>query len=316
MNKIPTVSIGLPVFNGATYLPEALESLLAQRYESFELLISDNASSDETQSICESFARRDARIKYLRQAENLGAAKNYNLLVDAAKGRYFKWAAHDDLCKPEYLKACVAILEQNPDVILAYSQTEIIDGEGQHMHYFDDGLHLMSDSVVARYQQFHERFRSPGECNAVFGVMRIDELRETARIGNYPASDKVLLAELALRGKFYEVEARMFLRRDHESTSLRANPDYAERAQWFDPTKREKIVMPTWRWWREYYAAITRSPIALMQRIACYHETNKWSLFARKELVNDIKKALKTLLIRSSVGGKLLQYYRNLRGVS
>ena len=96
----PLVSIGLPVYNGDRYLAEALDSILAQSFADFELIISDNASTDGTQDICETYARRDERIVYSRLPENLGAAPNYNRLVEMARGELFKWAAHDDRIKP------------------------------------------------------------------------------------------------------------------------------------------------------------------------------------------------------------------------
>lgn len=103
MSKIrPKVSVGLPVYNGEKYLPQAIKSLLAQTFAEFELIICDNASTDRTQEISRTFTKRDQRIRYHRNPNNLGAAANFNLSFRLSSGEYFKWAA-DDLCAPEFL---------------------------------------------------------------------------------------------------------------------------------------------------------------------------------------------------------------------
>lgn len=106
----PAVSIGMPVYNGAQYIREALDSLLAQTFSDFELIISDNASSDSTQVICEEYARRDSRIRYVRQSENKGAAANFRFVLDCAKADLFMWAAYDDLWAPNYLMDATTLL--------------------------------------------------------------------------------------------------------------------------------------------------------------------------------------------------------------
>ncbi len=303
----PTVSIGMPVYNGARYLEEALTSLLSQSFTDFELIISDNNSTDNTGAICKRYAAGDGRIKYQCFDTNVGATRNYNHVVDEAVGKYFKWAAHDDLCEPTYLQRCVDVLDNNPGVGLCYPKTTIIDENGERVKDFDDGLDLSMDDPYSRYRCFHRRFRSPGECNAVFGLMRTGLLRLTPRIGNYPASDKVLLAEFSLLGKLHEVPENLFLRRDHAETSIRSNPDYADRAAWFDPKKRHKLVFPSWRWLLEYIRAINRVPLPLLTRWRCYLETVSWSIWSRRHFYQDLMAALRELLYRSTTGRFLVK---------
>jgi glycosyltransferase involved in cell wall biosynthesis len=126
----PTVSVGLPVFNGADYVAEAIASILGQTYGDFELLIQDNASTDRTGAICREFARRDSRVSYIRNPENLGAIPNYNLVFERARGRYFKWAAHDDICAPTFLERCVEVLDADSSVVLCSGQTRLINDDG------------------------------------------------------------------------------------------------------------------------------------------------------------------------------------------
>jgi glycosyltransferase involved in cell wall biosynthesis len=121
------VAIGLPVYNGDNYLAAAIESILAQSYGDFDFLISDNASTDGTEEICRAYAKRDPRIRYVRQAQNVGAAANYNLLVPMTDSPYFKWAAHDDLLAPGCLAACVDVLDSDPTVVLASPASMLID---------------------------------------------------------------------------------------------------------------------------------------------------------------------------------------------
>jgi glycosyltransferase involved in cell wall biosynthesis len=133
------VSIGLPVYNGERYLAQALDSLLSQSHENLEILIADNASTDASEAICRDFAARDPRIAYHRHPRNLGAAANYNFVFRRARGAYFRWAAHDDICMPRLVERCVAALEAaGPSAVLAYPRTRLIDAEGRVLRDYDD----------------------------------------------------------------------------------------------------------------------------------------------------------------------------------
>src|SRR5216683_2033766 len=125
------ITIGLPVFNGADYLPEAIDSILSQSFGDFELFISDNASDDGTEEICQQYARRDRRVRYLRQTRNVGAAANHNLLVAQGENPYFKWAAHDDVLAPRFLEVAVRVLDDHPEIVLASPASALIDEAGE-----------------------------------------------------------------------------------------------------------------------------------------------------------------------------------------
>lgn len=109
----PVVSIGIPVYNGELHLREALDSLLAQSYKNFEIIISDNHSTDTTQEICSEYMSNDSRIRYVRQNENIGAAKNYKYVFDEAVGKYFMWAAHDDVWASNWLEVLINDISEN-----------------------------------------------------------------------------------------------------------------------------------------------------------------------------------------------------------
>ena len=128
---MPRLSIGIPVFNGQEFLPELLDSLLAQTFRDFEILICDNASSDRTAQICREYERRDSRIRYICNERNLGAVANFNRVFELSTAPLFKWAAHDDLYHAAYLDACVRLLDENPDVVLAHTGTAFIDEKSE-----------------------------------------------------------------------------------------------------------------------------------------------------------------------------------------
>jgi len=132
---MPKLSIGIPVFNGQELLPELLNSLLAQTFRDFEILICDNASSDRTPHICRKYERSDSRVHYVRNQRNLGAVANFNRVFELSTAPLFKWAAHDDLYHETYLDACVRLLEENPDVILAHTGTAFIDERGEMLPF-------------------------------------------------------------------------------------------------------------------------------------------------------------------------------------
>jgi glycosyltransferase involved in cell wall biosynthesis len=127
---MPRVSLAMPVYNGENYVAEALDSILAQDFADFELIITDNASTDSTEAICRDYARRDPRIRYHRHPRNLGAAPNYNSGYELATGEYLKWCAHDDRISANYLSECVRLLDADPQVALAFGRTQCIDGAG------------------------------------------------------------------------------------------------------------------------------------------------------------------------------------------
>ena len=169
-SEVPKISIGLPVYNGETYLREAIDSILRQDYADFELIISDNASTDATKNICREYAANDCRVRYYQNETNIGASGNYNRLVNLARGKYFKWATHDDVHLPGFLKRCIEVIEQAPaTVALVAPKAEIIDENGNHMN-------LSVESLDTRRQRSYQRaedvLRTVQWATAQFGLFR------------------------------------------------------------------------------------------------------------------------------------------------
>ena len=119
MDEKPLVSIGMPVYNEEMHIQLALDSLLGQDYPNIELIISDNASTDETANICERYSKQDSRVRYCRNNANVGIVSNFGRVLHLARGKYFVWAAADDYWMPTFVSAMVEALEQNPNSSVA-----------------------------------------------------------------------------------------------------------------------------------------------------------------------------------------------------
>jgi glycosyltransferase involved in cell wall biosynthesis len=295
---LPYVSIGLPVYNGERFLTETLDSLLAQTFENLELIISDNASTDRTQEICKDYAVKDRRIRYYRNDQNLGAARNCNRVFELSTGKYFKWAAHDDLCAPQYLERCVEVLDHEPSVVLCYPRTVIINEHGEHIENWIDGFSLRSSKPYERYKRYHERLLSRPYCIPIFGVIRKNILRTTPLIEGCLELDRILLGEIALIGEFYEVPEHLFLRRFHPQMSTKANSNMQEAVAWLDPTNQGKILLPKWKWFFQYLSAIDRVQMKKHEKIRCYLETIRWAFSdRRRSMKRELMRAIKYFLL-------------------
>jgi glycosyltransferase involved in cell wall biosynthesis len=274
--KQTPVSIGLPVFNGERFLEQALDSVIEQTFEDFELVISDNASTDHTQEICLDYCARDKRLFYHRSEINTGAAPNFNRVFHLSSGKYFKWAAYDDKLAPKFLEKCVDVLDHVPEVVLCHTWVSIIDENG-----------ALKEKYIPKPEtagiNAHERFRNlilhPLFATQVFGLTRSEAIRKTSLIGSYPSSDEVLLAELALLGEFYEIPEYLFMCRFHPDQSTRGNfQTQRARTVWFDTSLRGKIVLPKWIYFFACLRVIRQSNLSFSRRVYCYTQMARWVL--------------------------------------
>ncbi|HEU5297043.1 MAG TPA: glycosyltransferase [Burkholderiaceae bacterium] len=227
----PVVSVGLPVYNGERFLRSAMDSILGQSLRDIELIVSDNASTDSTAEICNEYARRDQRVRYLRQPENIGAPRNWNLVAREARGSYLKWASANDYCDPSMLESCVAALEAEPQAVVCYGRTVLVDEATSAHRSFDGDLALLDDSPSARLTDLLKRLSLN---NAMSGVVRVSALRGSRLIRMYPGGDIVLVAELALAGKFLLLPQPLLYRRIGQTTSSMALPE-DQLARFLDP---------------------------------------------------------------------------------
>ena len=305
MRDKPRVSIGLPVFNGEKYLEEALNSILAQTHKDFELIISDNASTDRTQQICRSYAAQDSRIRYYCNKRNLGASRNFNRVLELSSGEYFKWAAHDDVLAPEFLEKCISVLDQDPSIVLCYSKTACIDERGDLVGTYDYEMRIDSRKPHVRFGDLIS-IRYPC-AHAIFGVIRAASLMMTPLIGNYIGSDRNLLAEIGLIGRIHEIPEYLFFRRKHSKTytnrieGFRAASSYQMPLAWWNPTKTQRIIF-TYNF-LEYFRSVRRVPLKWSERLLCYAQIGNWFVREGWMLLGiDVEISL---LRRSSLGRKL-----------
>lgn len=271
----PIVSIGVPVYNGEDYLAAALDSILSQTFQDFELIICDNASTDATEAICREFANKDARVRYHRQPHNLGAAPNYNDVYHRSRGKYFKWCAHDDLLEPTFVERCVEALETRPECPVAYTMFSRIDATNDVIEEGASHPALSAGAPQVRADVAIHPYKEGGASDSpIFGVIRRTALDRTRLHGSYTGSDRTLVLELALQGPFYEVPERLFLNREHPSRSIRISEHTDEvghvREAWFDSERAGRIVFPSWRRLSEFVTAILQSPLATADKARCF----------------------------------------------
>ena len=210
----PLVSIGLAVYNSSERIRRALDCLLAQSYGNFELIISDDASADDTPLICKDYARRDSRIRFIRQPHNLGRKENFRFLARAARGQYMMWAADDDWWDPSYLETLVHALESNAGYDLAMSSFHrILRSTGARY----DKFILKSDQSTTNqsYARVFTRLVNDELVHIFFnGLWRTEFFQRLLRRSppNTVKWDRTVMAEAALGTHFYSVEPVLFIK--------------------------------------------------------------------------------------------------------
>lgn len=276
MSATPRLSIGLPVYNGDRYLAQSLDALLGQSYGDFELIISDNASTDDTAEICRDYQSRDTRIRYRRQPENIGSSPNHNFVVDAARGELFKWASYDDLYARDLLEQCIDALDEHPDAVLAHSWTANIDET-------DTVIATPEYPLATDGSRASERFRSVlfgSGGDDIYAVMRTNTLQRILPQDSYHHAENPFVAALSLHGRFVQVPDWLYFRRDHPQQAERACATMRARCANMDPRRADRIRHPVARLYGEYLwgyvSAIYRAPLTFADRRRCYQVLALW----------------------------------------
>lgn len=200
--SVPLVSIGLFVYNGAQTLRAAIDSILNQSFSDFELIISDNASSDDTENICCEYAQKDLRVRYIRQRKNQGASKNMQVVFDEARGEYFMWAAHDDVRSLDYVDLNLRFLQSHPDYVASTSPV-MFEGEPDPIGMAD--ISLDQETGEERFCACLATWRA---CGRFYSLMRRQPIETCTalRSEGYVGSDTALILELAMKGRFKRLE--------------------------------------------------------------------------------------------------------------
>lgn len=277
---MPRLTLGLPVYNGARHLGASVESILGQTWGDFTLVVSDNASTDGTEDVCRGYARHDSRVRYVRQSTNIGANANYNFVAGGLDTELFRWAAHDDLLAPDYLRVCVNALDAQPEAVLGHCEPLLIDVDGAPLRQTAEGyvqpdgvpVHppdaplvergLTDDSPSVRFAAVLLRTVWVFE---IFGIVRTAALRHTGLQRPYYGTDKVLVSHLALLGPFAAVPHPLWSRRCHLGATN--NLDALSRARWSNPGGRPlpTAVNVT----LGYLEAVRRSPLSPVEQARC-----------------------------------------------
>ncbi|MFK7888081.1 MAG: glycosyltransferase family 2 protein [Gammaproteobacteria bacterium] len=258
----------MPVYNGEQYLESAIDSVLAQTFDDFELIIADNASEDRSSDICQDYAARDPRIRYLRNETNIGAAANYNLLFAEARCDFFRWNNADDLLEPTLHERCWNALTSNPDAVLAAGTSVLIDSDGNETERYNDNLNILAERPSERLAMF---FDQVGLTNVIYGLMRREPLGRTELMGDgsVPSADIVFMAHLVLQGKFVMLDEPLFYRRMHEQSSSSDRYD-KEKQESFWSAGKAKLSRPAWKRVMAYRRAISKTAVPLKENLALY----------------------------------------------
>jgi glycosyltransferase involved in cell wall biosynthesis len=279
------VSVGLPVYNGERYLEVAIRSVLAQSWTELELVICDNGSTDRTEAICRRFVAQDPRVRYHRNARNIGAAGNFCLTFELASGAYFRWLSVDDYIGPTWIEKCLALLEAHEDAVLACTKTVFVDEHGAELRPYDEVQALEQPRACDRFRAVLDQ---DSWCNAVYGLTRRETLARTALVGAFPASDKALLAELAMHGRFLEVSEPLFFRRIHPGAYSYGIS--SERDREFYTPKSSNRSAPMIRAWRHRIAnarAVMRSPAGITDKIRMLEHVLRRAWWQYDELLRE-----------------------------
>lgn len=281
----PRVSIGIPVYNCEAYLEQTLKSVLEQTYSDFEVVLSDNASTDRSAEICRDFAARDPRIRLTAHPVNRGAQFNFRFVFQASRAPYFRWCAGDDYFAPESLATCVTTLDAHADAVLCYPRTVLVDASGTFLREYDDNLDLRSDDPVTRYCQAVAQIVL---VNVIYGLMRSDAVRRTGLISHFFGADAVFVTELALHGKFIAIDRPLFFRRMHEtaSSSMHADPDRLQ--AYLDPSRAGRPIPLLWYTLFERLKAPLRAPIGPLDRIRLLKFLLRRAIMRRDELAAQV----------------------------
>jgi len=192
-NHHPKISIGLPVYNGEKFLEEKIISLLNQTVKDFEIIISDNASTDLTSVICQKYLQKDKRIRFFKQEKNMGFRWNFDFVLKKARGKYFLWTSVDDIILPEFIEKNVAVLESNDKIVCSASQVKSYGEKTNWISKKDSkgftnrvwkkiikkSAYLQNYSTHGPYERkirFYLKLR--GHIQVFFGVYRTNQIQE------------------------------------------------------------------------------------------------------------------------------------------
>lgn len=285
-NAKPLVSIGLPVYNSERHLTQALDSILAQDYCHFELVISDNASTDSTPRICLEYAERDKRIRYYRNDQNMGMTWNMNRVFELTSGEYFKWASSSDFIAPTFISVCKNILDRQSDVVLAYPLAQSVDGQGESIkEILPETIDTRGLPTVIRVFVVIAKGQNYAVMN--YGLYRTSALRRCRSVTTVIGNDQVTLMEISILGTIALVPEFLFFRR-HDGPRVSDAERIARDLVRMNPAiKNRKTVRPIWELAMQSVIGATRlAPLKqlYLPSIVAYAFYSRWHPQLKNEL--------------------------------
>lgn len=259
----PKVSYGLPVRNGAAHIERALTSLLAQDFEDFEIVISDNASDDETPSLCERFARADPRVRLLRNERDIGQVANFNRALECAQGEYFRWIGADDWLEPAYTSKCVEALDRDPSAIAVSTFQDHWRDDGVRRYAEHRGAFVDSPSAPDRFVRMMW-FLSAGFVwyDPIYSMFRRSALALTQRLRVIPDMDKALALELSVLGRFIHVSECLAHRRRETGGRMM-------RYERYHPSAPKSLDVAVWKSCGNFRRIARDAGFPFRQRLRC-----------------------------------------------
>lgn len=272
----------MPAYNSEKYIKATLESILNQTYQDFELHISDNASTDGTEAICQEYQKLDPRVKYHRNKTNIGANYNFNKAFSFTNSLYFKWVSSSDIHGPESFERCIEVLDKQDDVVLCYPKTKFFTENINSSTEYEDNLNLQEEELFLRFKKYIEKVKYN---HVLYGVIRSEVLKKTTLMKNYNRGDISLLAEIALHGKFVEIPYYLYFRRMEPKTSTKFYSK-EELAKHFDPTS-DKLCFQNFKWYMSLYSSIVRTDMSKENKMKLYFEVMKYVRWDRSTLIKE-----------------------------
>jgi glycosyltransferase involved in cell wall biosynthesis len=213
MSAACRVSIGMPAYNRGSTITRAIESVLAQTFGDFELIVSDNASTDETEDVCRRYAARDARIRYTRHPGPIGGFPNFQFVLDAARAPYFMWLPPDDYALPRLLERAVAVLDTHADVVCCVPQIEFLGDDGRR--WPAEGTFPLVGTLAENLWRF---LYDPRDNSRFYGLYRRDVLRRVLPPSGYHAFDWTISVGTLMAGKHWELDEILLVREASDPT--------------------------------------------------------------------------------------------------
>jgi tetratricopeptide (TPR) repeat protein len=258
----PKVTIGLPLYSGGRMLMDAVESILAQDFENFELIISDHGSDPFVREIGDHWCKLDSRVKYVHTGDGIHYLGIHNMarLIELSTADFFMWASYDDRMEKPFISSCLKVLEQDDAIALVYPRSKVFNQSGEYIGPGADTVKADSDDP---YDRFIHVIWELQMCNAFYGLFRRRYMRKTRSLyKNCYAHDNLFLAEIALLGKIVQIADVLFIRGLTRNYNVTMDEHHADVLNSADPLYLEEgLTLPFCRFTYAHCELINHSPL-------------------------------------------------------